>query len=148
MDVCQAWEFGDANNGPDEGEGGGGSAPALGAVFRVPAENPSAPEIFERSGPSHAPGAGREGASSYARGGRAPPTSEFGLNRKDLNECQAVVEGGREAEFIPALPPEGKDIAVRDSGQVVIIAALGQDGEGDGSVVVVPEVICLNDGLQ
>jgi hypothetical protein len=50
-----------------------GSAPAPGAVFRALAENPNAPECSNGSCPLHTQeDAGREGAASHARGGRAP----------------------------------------------------------------------------
>ena len=57
-----------------------GSAPAPGAVFRALAENSAAQEYSRRLISVPAPSAGREGASSDARGGRAPLTSEVGVN--------------------------------------------------------------------
>jgi hypothetical protein len=54
-----------------------GSASASGAVFRALAENPRALKYFKRSCQFHAQDAEREGASSDARGGRAPQLWEL-----------------------------------------------------------------------
>jgi hypothetical protein len=54
-----------------------GSAPASGAVFRALAENPRALKYFKRLCHFHAQKAEREGASSAARGGRAPQLWEL-----------------------------------------------------------------------
>jgi hypothetical protein len=64
-----------------------GSAPASVAVFRALAENPGAQKCSKRSWRRHAQPAGREGAASNARGGRAPPASEFGLKRPKTSRC-------------------------------------------------------------
>ena len=52
------------------------------ALFSAPSrKTPAAGNCAEASNLSRAEDAGREAASSYARGGRAPRTSDFGLNR-------------------------------------------------------------------
>jgi hypothetical protein len=55
-----------------------GSAPASGAVFHARAENIERTKMFQASVSGSRATAGREGASGNGRGGRAPPTSEFG----------------------------------------------------------------------
>ena len=49
-----------------------GSAPAPGAIIRALADNPVAQKCSKRSWQHYAHPAGREGAASNARGGRAP----------------------------------------------------------------------------
>jgi hypothetical protein len=52
-----------------------GSAPAPGRCFLRLAENPDAPKWFKGSCQYRPRSAGREGAASHARGGRAPQFS-------------------------------------------------------------------------